>query len=140
MQPPIPGQFIDIATIVARRLARSSGRRGFGNARSVRSLLETSLKHASARITSERINGTKHEDADRVTLHRIDVLGKPFKLDKSKHFSELNALLGLAKVKAAVKNLSTMVVQNLSSEERGEDVLDVSLHRIFLGNPGTGTT
>ena len=53
---------------------------------------------------------------------------------------ELDALVGLAPVKAEVRLVANLIqVQNLR-RERGLPVADSSRHLIFTGNPGTGKT
>jgi hypothetical protein len=54
--------------------------------------------------------------------------------------AELDALVGLAPVKAEVKLVANLIqVQNLR-KERGLPVADSSHHLVFTGNPGTGKT
>ncbi len=54
--------------------------------------------------------------------------------------AELDALVGLAEVKAEVKLVTDLIsVQNLR-RERKLPVLETSRHMVFTGNPGTGKT
>ncbi|MBA3653842.1 MAG: AAA family ATPase [Actinobacteria bacterium] len=54
--------------------------------------------------------------------------------------AELDALVGLAEVKAEVKMVTDLIqVQNLR-KERGLPVVEGSRHLVFTGNPGTGKT
>jgi replication-associated recombination protein RarA len=54
--------------------------------------------------------------------------------------ADLDALIGLANVKAEVRRLTSMLQVQRLRAERGLPVMEASHHLVFTGNPGTGKT
>jgi hypothetical protein len=125
--------------IAARSLAGGRGVPGFGNGRAVRSYLEAAVRRQQERLGSARQDGAPLGEAVNV-LTSADLLGPrqlPTQLDA---VLQLEAMQGLAAVKAQVQALLTMMAENMRREENEEQPLQVCLNRMFLGNPGTGKT
>ncbi|EQC36830.1 hypothetical protein, variant [Saprolegnia diclina VS20] len=122
-----------LATLVAKKLIIGANTKGFGNARSVRQEVEAATQRAMARPTFR---------GQSLVLCLEDVLaehvsGNP-KLQR--YMAELEAKIGWAAVKKSVKELLALCAKNQERTLTGKAPLPVRLHRLFLGNPGTGKT
>ena len=125
--------------------------KGFANARSVRIKVEESMSRASQRQSQElqqhrvrrssgdlSVAALKADHASTLTLP--DVLGPPPDVENDRLIKQLLGMTGLGAVKNAMEGLMNIVRDNYRSELRGDKVADPALHRMFLGNPGTGKT
>jgi len=119
-----------------KRLGRGRDERGFGNARAVRLLFEKVRDRQAIRIAKNR---TKNMATDIFHFSKHDLLGPEVTADslkKSMAWADLDNMEGLVPVKDSVKQLFNLVLRNAEREKRGEEPLDVSLNRLFLGEPG----
>ena len=124
------------AEIAAARLARQAGRPGFGNARAVRNLYEAACGRQAARVIAEQERGLQ---PDLMLIKRDDLLGpRDISVASSAALQELEGMLGLGMVKAGVDRLLGIVRSNVEAEEIGKPIRELTLNRVFLGNPGTG--
>jgi SpoVK/Ycf46/Vps4 family AAA+-type ATPase len=126
--------------IAARRLGKGRGALGFGNARAVEVALDVASERQTARVMAERKAGGA---PDIFEFARADLLGEPPRLldaSTSQPLRELRDMEGLQTVKASVDGLLKLAESNAQREELELPLAEVSLNRVFLGNPGTGKT
>ena len=126
--------------ICAKRLVRQSGRVGFGNMRTVKSTVARWMQRQSQRLTQLPPTAAR---VDKYLLVEEDVLGpNPCTISEENcaELRQLNSMIGLESIKAQVRGLIAMVRANFELERQLKEPRQVALNRIFLGNPGTGTT
>ncbi|KAL1838403.1 hypothetical protein VTJ49DRAFT_2687 [Mycothermus thermophilus] len=125
--------------IVTRRIGQGRGKEGFGNARTVENVLDRISKRQADRLRRERKAGQTPND---FFFTKEDLIGPEpsAALAKCDAWKELQGLIGLAAVKEAVKSLVSSIEQNYQRELAEEPLIQYSLNKVFLGNPGTGKT
>jgi AAA+ superfamily predicted ATPase len=134
----------NIAKVMSMRIGRGRNKKGFGNAREVRNQLDACIGRQDARFGSMMLQSKDTDfilsSKDMITLTRSDTIGERPDLENSSILKELDSMIGLDHVKKAVRGLMYFQLQNYEREMRGEKVEEISLHRVFLGKPGTGKT
>jgi hypothetical protein len=135
---------VSVPRVVAARLARRVGIRGFGNAREVRNRVDEAVKRWRDRTGSALLGdgaagggASAHTSRTFFALSREDCLGAKPEFDNSPLLEALNAMIGLEGVKARARRAMTKVLDDVEREERGEPVTGMILHTVFMGNPGT---
>ena len=121
--------------IAARRLAAGSGRPGFGNGRAVREYFESAKRRQCDRLAAARSDGALLGDAVNV-LTASDLLGPCQMPESLPAVAELEAMVGLDAVKKQVRDLLALMIENLVREANEEEPLEITLNRMFVGNPG----
>ena len=94
----------------------------------------------TARVVAERRAGLR---PDIFEFRRDDLLGEQSRLLEPETCTPLRKLYemeGLEQVKSSVDGLLKLAESNAQREEQELPIADVSLNRVFLGNPGTGKT
>jgi Cdc6-like AAA superfamily ATPase len=130
--------------IAIRRVASRRKMKGFGNARDVRLLFDKCIQRQSDRIS--RVRQMKSSTSSGIDLHlltRNDILGPKASADVLKscpEYGQLLAMEGLSEMKKVIQEILEMVIVNSDREEREEPLHQISLNRVFFGNPGTGKT
>ena len=126
-----------ICMAAARRIGSGRNQKGFGNARTVRSFVDSVITRQQFRLDQLKSEGVDVTgERTRRTLCRVDVLGNRPDLQTSVAFKKLNEMIGLESVKESVAALMVLQQNNYDKEMKNLAVDRISLHRVFLGNPG----
>jgi len=97
--------------VAVRRVGRTRGREGFGNARDISNLLAKIMQRQSRRLVLERSQGLLPDD---FTFTKEDLIGPDpsHAVVHSDAWKELNGLIGLSEVKSAVQGLVDLIATN----------------------------
>eukprot|EP01041_Mallomonas_annulata_P015350 gene15350-32498_t len=137
---------VNLPKVLSRRIARGIGVKGFGNAREVRNRIDQCIGRQTARLGSlvlrKDAESAKLSKEDMMirTLTVSDTIGDRPDFTNSVTLKELDDMIGLVAVKSAIRGLMELQLHNYNREVRGEKIEQISLHRVFFGNPGTGKT
>ncbi|KAL8814735.1 MAG: hypothetical protein Q9223_006064 [Gallowayella weberi] len=126
--------------IAVRRVGRGRGRPGFGNARALEITFSKITERQADRLKRERRKGLMPDD---FWLSKEDLIGPEPSLtaiSESTAWQKLQRLTGLQAVKDSLHSMIHRVVTNYQRELVEKEPIEVSLNRVFLGNPGTGKT
>ncbi|GBU29646.1 hypothetical protein R84B8_03219 [Treponema sp. R8-4-B8] len=94
-------------------------------------------KNQQARL--EKLGNATDEDFKTIIAEDLPLKNKPKTIDEI--LAELDAMIGLAKVKNAVREIAqTIKMQKELEEKGGAKAKSLAIHLVFYGNPGTGKT
>ncbi|KAG8221423.1 P-loop containing nucleoside triphosphate hydrolase protein [Butyriboletus roseoflavus] len=124
--------------VAVRRLGRSRGVPGFGNARALQNMFANVCERQAERVEKVRRAGAFAND---FFMTKEDLIGPdPSQIPNNATWTELQGLIGLDSVKQSVRNFFALVETNYHRELEEKEPLQMSLNRVFLGSPGTGKT
>ena len=112
----------------------------FANGRTIRNLLDDTIRKMSGRIAK-----LSEAQRDVETLSTITDADITYEVQKVKGveeiLSELDSMIGLTKVKTAVRQLIETISMQKEREAKGGGAAKMqAIHLCFYGNPGTGKT
>lgn len=111
----------------------------FSNARAVRNLFDTIKFNMDSRIAKYSADELTKESLTTILTSDIPYTeNKTLSVDEV--FDELNELIGMEKVKKAIRELYDTVKINSELEKIGAKVNKPEIHIALTGNPGTGKT
>ena len=127
------------ARILIKRLGRRRGMEGYGNARALENVWAQVTERQASRLRKERVAGGSPDD---LLFTKEDVIGPEPRgaIKDSAAWKELQSLIGLEKVKNSVNALVDAIQRDYHRELGELEPLGFTLHRVFLGSPGTGKT
>ncbi|NUR95117.1 MAG: AAA family ATPase [Kribbellaceae bacterium] len=114
---------------------------GFGNARTIRTLLERIATLQAVRLAAlespslEQVRSIEREDVPTVSEESLGDLRR-----HQDPRAELAAMTGLTEVKATVERLAAEAKADVLRAKAGMPPPERSRHMMFTGNPGTGKT
>ena len=93
-----------------------------------------------ANLGALKLNNIPISESMYKTLLRTVIIGPRPRFEDNFHFQKIQQMVGLTMVKDKMKGIVDLQLQNYEAEMRNEKTTEISLHRLFLGNAGTGKT
>lgn len=121
-----------------KKISEEQVKINFSNARAARNIIENAVQ-----TRAYRLSGLEIKDEDLQILEPEDFgvnISELFNDDLEELMAELNSLEGLAAVKNQIESIINTVRANERRKQLGVNNTNMSLHMMFLGNPGTGKT
>lgn len=113
--------------------------RNFANAREIRNLFDRIKLNLDARISKLPVEKLTKEILSTITKSDIPYTPKSA-VSVESVFAELNELIGMENVKAAIRELYDTIKINKELEKLGQNPKKPEIHIVLTGNPGTGKT
>ena len=127
---------LPIARVLARRIHKGANKHGFSNGRLCEKEIDSCIQNQDGRLIRLKLLGIELKDSDYRVITRADSVGERPHLEDYPEIIELKRMVGLRLVKENIYNFMNLALQNYDAEMRGEKPQEISLHRLFLGNPG----
>ncbi|MFI5730144.1 AAA family ATPase [Kribbella sp. NPDC051587] len=131
----------EASELVLASLRKVPRTRGFGNARTIRTLLERIATQQAVRLAA--VESPTHEQVRELMLADVTGLATAGLLQARQDANpqaQLAQMIGLAEVKATVERLASEAKADVLRAKAGMPPAERSRHMVFVGNPGTGKT
>ncbi|MFK4082681.1 AAA family ATPase [Kribbella sp. NPDC020789] len=131
----------DASEAVLAALRKVPRTRGFGNARTIRTLLERISTQQAVRLAA--VEAPSPEQVRELVLADVAGVVSTSLLDLRRPANpqqELTQMIGLTEVKATVERLASEAKADVLRAKAGMPPAERSRHMVFVGNPGTGKT